>query len=110
MGGTRVSCAKIRGLPRSLLLSLRDKHRILALVSDVGMQGRDGMAVMRDVRQLRDPAKRRIPAIALTGLVRLEDRESAIAAGFQTHLTKPVTAADLVASVLAALESGRTIN
>ena len=40
-----------------------------------------------------------MPAIALTAFARAEDRERAIASGFQAHLAKPVEPTELVAAV-----------
>ena len=47
-----------------------------------------------------------IPAIALTAFARSEDRRRAAIAGFQTHLTKPIEAPELIANI--ANLSGRT--
>ena len=60
-------------------------------------------------RELRARAPERggdIPAVALTGYARSEDRTRALAAGFQTHVSKPVEAAELI-MVVASL-AGRT--
>ena len=45
------------------------------------------------------------PAIALTAYARAEDRLKAIMAGFQMHISKPVNAIELLASV--AILAGR---
>ncbi len=76
------------------------------LVSDIGMPGEDGYALIRQVRAL--PAERggSVPAIALTAYARSEDRMKAIMAGFQMHLVKPVEAVELL--VLVANLAGRT--
>ncbi len=37
-----------------------------------------------------------IPAIALTGLVGIEDRVEALRAGFQSHIPKPVDRTELL--------------
>lgn len=67
------------------------------LLSDIGMPDMDGYALIRQVRQsLRAD---HIPAIALTAYVATGDRQQAIAAGFQTHLSKPVEPADLIRTV-----------
>jgi CheY-like chemotaxis protein len=77
------------------------------LVSDIGMPDEDGYSLMRKVRQSTDAAIRTIPAIALTAFARSEDRISAIRAGFQSHVVKPVEPAELIAIVasLAGLNS-----
>jgi len=41
----------------------------------------------------------RIPAVALTAYTRAEDRTTTLAAGFDTHIPKPVQPADVVAAV-----------
>lgn len=72
------------------------------LVSDIGLPGRDGYDLLREVRR-REAASvepRRLPAIALTAFGRPEDREAAHAAGFDLHLSKPLAPHDLIASIL----------
>ncbi|WP_437733865.1 PAS domain-containing hybrid sensor histidine kinase/response regulator [Sorangium sp. So ce1335] len=70
------------------------------LVSDIGMPGEDGYAMMRRLRALgaEVPASG-IPALALTAYTRVEDRRQAIAAGFQMHLAKPIEPNSLVTAV-----------
>ncbi|OWY66363.1 hypothetical protein B7486_37215 [cyanobacterium TDX16] len=78
------------------------------LVSDIGMPGEDGYALIRQLRT-KTTAQRQIPAIALTGFARLEDRTQAIAAGFQRHLPKPIDPDTLIAVVTDLIqETGRT--
>ena len=67
----------------------------MVLISDIGMPGEDGYALIRRVRALGTSAAK-IPAIALTAYAREEDRRRALAAGFQTYLAKPVEPDDLV--------------
>ncbi len=69
------------------------------LLSDIGMPGRDGYALIRDVRALPDAALASVPALALTAFARAEDSARAIAAGYQLHLGKPVDEARLLAAV-----------
>lgn len=78
------------------------KHfQVNLLVSDIGMPGEDGYALIHKVRASTDPQNpgEQIPAIALTAYASEEDRRRALAAGFQMYLTKPVEPADLVAMV-----------
>jgi CheY-like chemotaxis protein len=65
------------------------------LVSDIGMPELDGYELIRRARA----AGCRTPAAALTAFARAEDRAQALEAGFQTHLTKPIEARDLVSAV-----------
>ena len=74
----------------------QDKPDIL--ISDIGMPGEDGYALIRQVRELMD-RNFMIPAIALTAFARTEDRAKAIHAGFQLHLSKPVEPSELLAMV-----------
>jgi two-component system, chemotaxis family, CheB/CheR fusion protein len=66
------------------------------LLSDISMPGEDGYALIRQVRQLSIVEGGQIPAAALTALARSEDATNALAAGFQTHLSKPVSPDRLV--------------
>jgi signal transduction histidine kinase/CheY-like chemotaxis protein len=59
------------------------------LVSDIGMPGEDGYSLIRRIRALAPDRGGRVPAVALTGYVKPEDRVRALAAGFQTHVPKP---------------------
>jgi hypothetical protein len=77
------------------------------LISDVEMPEKDGYSLMRQVRLLEDDLGQRIRAVALTAHARTEDRLQALAAGFDTHVSKPVEPAELV-TVVASLARGRT--
>ena len=59
------------------------------LVSDVGMPGEDGYAMIRGVRESASRFSR-VPAVALTAYASPEDARHAVLAGFDTHLAKPV--------------------
>jgi PAS domain S-box-containing protein len=69
------------------------------LVSDIGMPGEDGYMLIQQVRALAPEQGGRIPAIALTAYARTEDRIKALAAGFQSHVPKPVEPAEFIAVV-----------
>jgi PAS domain S-box-containing protein len=68
------------------------------LVSDIGMPREDGYSLIRQLRGLPGE-KGQVPAIALTAYARVEDRVKAIRAGYQSHLSKPVEAIELVAII-----------
>jgi len=68
------------------------------IISDIEMPGEDGYSFIRRVR-LQEPPSVHVPAIALTAHTRGVDRLRALAAGFQTHMSKPVEPAELVAAV-----------
>ncbi|HTB74692.1 MAG TPA: ATP-binding protein [Polyangiaceae bacterium] len=87
------------------LAAVRDGEFDL-LISDVGMPDLDGYWLIRGVRDL--PGKSAlIPAVALTGYARTEDRTLALRAGFDVHLTKPIDPAELVVVVTTLLEGVR---
>jgi PAS domain S-box-containing protein len=60
------------------------------IISDVGMPGRNGYELLRELRELEGPLSRRLPAIALTSFSRPQDREQALQAGFDLHIAKPL--------------------
>jgi len=88
-------------------LRLIESGRPDVLVSDIGMPGTDGYELLRRVRGLGPERGGRLPAIALTAFARAEDRTRALRAGFLVHVSKPVDASELVATV--ASVAGRTV-
>jgi len=73
------------------------------LICDLEMPEMDGYAFISKLRQDESVnGNARIPALALTAHARVEDRERALRAGFQSHLAKPVEPAAL-ARLLAAM-------
>ncbi|HZE68270.1 MAG TPA: MASE1 domain-containing protein [Pyrinomonadaceae bacterium] len=67
------------------------------VVSDISMPDVDGYEFIRELRALDRNGG--IPAIAVTAYAHAEDRERALAAGFQSHLSKPVELSELVLSI-----------
>jgi CheY-like chemotaxis protein len=55
---------------------------------DVGLPGMDGYEVARQIRSAEGGERMRL--VAMTGYGRPEDRDRALAAGFDAHLVKPV--------------------
>ncbi|WP_437276877.1 PAS domain-containing protein [Sorangium sp. So ce375] len=90
--GARVTTAGSTGEAMSVLERLRPD----VLLSDIGMPGESGYALIQQVRAAGRDEIRRIPAVALTAYARIEDRRRALAAGFQKHVAKPIDPADLV--------------
>jgi PAS domain S-box-containing protein len=82
-------------------LDLIMKHKPHVIISDIGMPGKDGYQLIREVRALAASHGGKIPAIALTAFVRPEDKMKATKAGYQTHLSKPVESQELVSTVRA---------
>jgi len=73
-----------------------EHSRINVLVSDLAMPDEDGYDL---IRQVRKRARGNMPAIALSAYTGSEDRERALAAGFQLHLAKPIAPAELVSAL-----------
>lgn len=71
------------------------------LVSDIGMPGEDGYALIRKLRGLPPEAGGDTPAVALTAYARSGDRARALLAGFNNHLAKPVEPTELLAAIVA---------
>lgn len=69
------------------------------LVSDIGMPGEDGYGLIKNVRALPAEQGGDVPAIALTGYVRVEERMRALAAGYQMFVPKPVEINELRAVI-----------
>ncbi|MEG4277192.1 chemotaxis protein CheB [Microcoleus sp. MON1_C1] len=69
------------------------------LISDIGMPEGDGYFLIREVRTLAAEAGGEIPAVALTAYASDKERERAIEAGFQTHISKPVQPVQLALMV-----------
>jgi signal transduction histidine kinase/ActR/RegA family two-component response regulator len=78
-------------------MSMLRSSRPQVLVSDIGMPETDGYALLRQARLLYPD----LPAVAVTAFAHREDRERAIAAGFDAYVPKPVDAARLAATVAA---------
>jgi len=60
------------------------------MLSDLGMPKADGFDLIRKVRALAPEQGGRIPAVAVTGYVDLEDGQRALEAGFLSHVAKPI--------------------
>jgi CheY-like chemotaxis protein len=95
--GAEVLCC---GSAREALAMLQ-QWRPDALVSDLGMPGEDGYALIAKIRALAPERGGRVPAIALSGFTQAEDQRHALSAGFQIFLPKPVEQASLLAAVAA---------
>ena len=71
-----------------------DDARPDIVVTDLGMPGRDGYALLRDIRAREN--LRTLPVIALTGFGGQHDVRRAMKAGFTHHIGKPVDFAHLL--------------
>jgi CheY-like chemotaxis protein len=84
-------------------LQLLASQRFDVLLSDIGMPGVDGYALIRQVRLLDSSRSGPIPAIAVTAYARPEDRQRSLLAGYNMHLSKPIEAPELIASIASLL-------
>jgi signal transduction histidine kinase/ActR/RegA family two-component response regulator len=78
-----------------------DHARPDVLLSDIGMPIEDGYSLIRRVRARLPERGGKVPAAAITAYATAEDRERALAAGFQLHLSKPVDLEHLSAAIAA---------
>ncbi|ABB74134.1 response regulator receiver protein [Nitrosospira multiformis ATCC 25196] len=69
------------------------------VISDISMPHMDGYQFIQAVRNLPVHKGKDTPALALTAFSRSQDRERALNAGFQAHLSKPVSLQVLIETV-----------
>jgi CheY-like chemotaxis protein len=80
-------------------LQLLRKQQFDLIISDIGMADTDGYSLIKQVREREGTEGQHIPAIALTAYARAQDRIRALAAGYNTHVAKPVEIRELVSVV-----------
>jgi len=97
--GARVRSADSAAAALAILDATGDVFMPDVLVSDVGMPGTDGFALVREIRARPSERVRTLPAIAVTAYANPEDRVRALVAGYQNHVPKPVDANVLAASI-----------
>jgi signal transduction histidine kinase/ActR/RegA family two-component response regulator len=100
--GALVTCVSSA---REALTLLKGGQRVNVLLSDIAMPGEDGYELIRQVRALSKNVAD-VPAAAVTAFAGAQERERALAAGFQMHLAKPILPETLAHAVakLAAVE------
>lgn len=84
-------------------LKIVGEEDVNILISDIGMPEFDGYELIRRIRNLHDSRARSVPAIALTAYARTDDRQRALLAGFQMHVSKPVEPRELIAGIASLL-------
>jgi PAS domain S-box-containing protein/CSLREA domain-containing protein len=89
-------------------LSALRRERPDVLVSDIGMPEEDGYWLIREVRSLGADLGGDVPAVALTAYASEADRERALAAGFQAHVSKPIEPSALISAVAGVVGRGTT--
>ncbi|MFG6413090.1 response regulator [Roseateles sp. DC23W] len=83
------------------------RERFDLLISDIGMPGRDGYELIRELRRREgDSGAARVPAIALTAFSREADRAHALGAGFDVHLGKPLRPQQLLTQIRRLVAAG----
>ncbi|HJU93725.1 MAG TPA: ATP-binding protein [Pyrinomonadaceae bacterium] len=92
--------ATVRGASSATqALELLESDEFDLLISDIGMADTDGYKLIKQVRNQEGEKGEHLPAIALTAYARTQDRLRAIAAGYNTHVAKPVEIRELVTVV-----------
>ncbi|HEU4689451.1 MAG TPA: ATP-binding protein, partial [Vicinamibacterales bacterium] len=84
-------------------LRILEKEDVNIIVSDIGMPETDGYELIRKIRAMPSAAIRNLPAIALTAYARADDRQRALLAGYQMHVSKPVEPRELIAGIASLL-------
>ncbi|MNT04357.1 Sensor histidine kinase TmoS [compost metagenome] len=74
------------------------------LVSDISMPEMDGYELISSVRKFSAEQGGNIKAMALTAYAREEEEQKSLAAGFNVHLSKPISAHDLVDNIARLLQ------
>jgi CheY-like chemotaxis protein len=75
------------------------------VVCDMRLPGLDGYGVAKQLKD--DPLLRAVPLIAVTSAAMVGDRDTAMAAGFDGYLTKPIVPKTFVAELEAFLRPSR---
>jgi signal transduction histidine kinase/integral membrane sensor domain MASE1/CheY-like chemotaxis protein len=83
-----------------------NEWRPAVMVSDIGMPDEDGYDLIRHLRSRTPEEGGNLPAIALTGFAGNGERERALDAGYQMHLTKPVEWSDLIRTIAGFAKDG----
>ncbi|OUL23333.1 hybrid sensor histidine kinase/response regulator [Nostoc sp. RF31YmG] len=91
-------------------LSNLGQEKFDLLISDIGMPNMDGYELVRQIREKPLDQGGKIPAIALTAYAGEIDRQQALAAGFQQHITKPIEPEVLMQTILTLVERGGDAN
>ena len=85
-------------------LRIASEREFDVILSDISMPEMDGFEFLRRLREIE--GRQSVPVIAITGFGRTGDVERARAAGFHSHLTKPLNI-DALSAVLESLTNGK---
>ena len=83
---------------RDALELLDEEESIDVLISDIGLPEMDGYELIRRIRA-SGRSGRDLPAVALTAFAGSQDRRTAVLAGYQVHMPKPLKQDELVAVI-----------
>ena len=78
----------VMAVSASEALGLAQEEDFDLVISDIGMPDMDGYTLAKSLRAL--PGYAAVPMLAITGFAEYDDRDRALAAGFNAHLQKPV--------------------
>jgi signal transduction histidine kinase len=93
-GAEVVACAS-----KDAALAALERDRPHVLISDIEMPDGDGYDLIRALRLRDEDPIAPIPAIAVTGMTRVEDRIRILTAGFEAHVPKPIDPSELVTTI-----------
>ena len=85
-----MGCDVVAAVSAETALAAASDRRFDVMLSDIGLPGRSGWDLMRDLR-----LQQNIPGIAISGFGSEEDIQRSREAGFRSHLVKPISFADL---------------
>ena len=71
-------------------LSQLQQAKFDLLISDIGMPDMDGYALLRHIKEQLPEQSKDMLAIAITAYAGEKNKQQALAAGFQQHITKPI--------------------
>jgi signal transduction histidine kinase len=80
-------------------IEVLDRFQADVIVSDLAMPEDDGYSLIQTIRGRENGERKLAQAIALTALVRVEDRARALSAGFNMFLPKPVRPHELISVI-----------
>jgi signal transduction histidine kinase/CheY-like chemotaxis protein len=84
-------------------LQALESHPIDVIISDIGLGREDGLTLIRRVRERPSEKGGGVPAIAVSAYGGAADRTRALAAGYQTYVSKPLVPTDVTAAMAALL-------
>ena len=90
-------------------LEMLESYKPDVLVSDLAMPDEDGYSLIRKVRAIDAERGQQTQAVALTALVRVEDRARALSAGFNMFVPKPVEPSELITAIASLAETAGAV-